>query len=123
MNMIETGNCSSPCDEMGWQSDTSTRKGQAGDIVTVELDLSPEDGFVAERLFDTHGRISFVLGWGNYLPGLHEILTGVRIGESIRDVSIDAGWGERNPDMVIEVPKSNLKKLKSIDSMLKSIQF
>lgn len=117
MNMIETGNCSSPCDEMGWQRETSVRRGQAGDIVTLELDLTPEDGFVAERLFDTHGRISFVLGWGNYLPGLHEILTGAVIGEAIQNVSIDAGWGKRNPDMVIEVPKSNLKKLKSIDSI------
>jgi FKBP-type peptidyl-prolyl cis-trans isomerase 2 len=41
----------------------------------------------------------------------------VRTGEAIQNVSVDAGWGERNPDMVIEVPKSNLKKLKSVDSI------
>jgi peptide-methionine (S)-S-oxide reductase len=117
MSMIETGNCSSPCDEMGSQSDTLAHRAQVGDIVTVELDLTPEDGFVPERLFDTHGQVSFVLGWGNYLPGLHEILTGMRIGEAVQNVSIDAGWGERSRDMVIEVPKSNLKKLKSIDSI------
>jgi peptide-methionine (S)-S-oxide reductase len=88
-----------------------------GDIVTIDLELTPEDGFVPEPLFDTSGRLTLVLGWGNYLPGLHELIAGVSIGEERKEVSIDAGWGERNPDLVIEVPKSNFKKMKSIDSI------
>ena len=89
-----------------------------GDIVTIDLELLPEDGYVPEHLFDSSGRISFVLGWGNYLPGLHEVVTGMRTNDEIRNVSIDAGYGKRNNDMIIEVPKKNLKKIKSIDNIV-----
>jgi len=33
-------------------------------------------------------------------------------------VSIDAGFGEHSPDMVIEVPKKNLKKVQSIEKIV-----
>jgi peptide-methionine (S)-S-oxide reductase len=88
------------------------RRARVGDIVTVDLELTPDNGFVPERLFDTHGpSVSFVLGWGNYLPGLHDLVTGMQVGDQVNGVSIDAGWGDRNPDLVIEVPRENLKKL------------
>jgi methionine-S-sulfoxide reductase len=100
----------------------STRNGTAaaslGDIVTVDLELIPENGFVPAQLFDSSGRISFVLGWGNYLPGLHEVVTGLRTNDEIHNVSIDAGYGKRNNDMIIEVPKKNFKKIKSVDNIV-----
>ena len=92
-------------------------RAKAGDIVTIELNLVPEQGFVPERLFDTQGKISLVLGWGNYLPGLHEIIMGMEAGEEVKEMVIDAGWGSRNPDMIIEVPKMNLRKLKSTETL------
>ena len=88
-----------------------------GDIVTVQMELTPENGLILEPLFDTSGRISFVLGGGNYLPGLHELVEGMKIGEHVKDVSIDGGWGKHNPDLVINVPKSNLKMMKKVDSI------
>jgi len=88
-----------------------------GDIVTINLKLTPENGYVPESLFDTKGEISFVLGWGNYLPGVHELLSGMSKGSAAQNVSLDGGWGERNADLIIEVPKTNLKKMKSIDTI------
>lgn len=101
------------------EAQTSMPIGNAsvGDIVTVDLELTPENGYVPESLFDTSGEISFVLGWGNYLPGLHELIEGISKGEEQRGASIDAGWGKRNPDMIIEVPKTNFKKMKSIENI------
>ena len=63
-----------------------------------------------------------MLGWGNYLPGLHELLLGgMSVGDEITNdnyVSIDAGFGRHSPDMVIEVPKKNLKKVQSIEKIV-----
>jgi peptide-methionine (S)-S-oxide reductase len=89
---------------------------QHGDIVTIDLELTPEgDDFVPERLFDTHGKLTFILGWGNYLPAIHELIKGMRIGDTVESVSVDAGWGEHRDDLVIAVPKTNFKKLSSVE--------
>lgn len=82
-----------------------------GDIVTIDLELKPENGFVPEPLFDSCGRISFVVGWGNYLPGIHELLLGCRAGDNVRNVFIDAGYGERSDDLVFAVPREQINKL------------
>ena len=91
---------------------TDTPRGlpaQKGDVVIVDLSLTPEDGFVPHPLFDTSGVVSFVLGWGNYLPGLHSLLVGMKTGDAVSDVSIDAGWGRHDPDLVVLVPKKKLR--------------
>jgi peptide-methionine (S)-S-oxide reductase len=87
------------------------RRIRNGDIVTIDLDLKPENGFVPEPLFDSSGRISLVVGWGNYLPGVHELLLGCRVGDNVRDVSIDAGYGERSDDLIFAVPRDQVNKL------------
>jgi len=101
-------------------STTTTRKASLGDIVTVQLELTPENGYVPDHLFDTSGEVTFVLGWGNYLPGLHELLlTGdMSKGDEVTNISIDAGFGRHNPEMVIEVPKKNFKKVQNIDKIV-----
>lgn len=92
-----------------------------GDIVTVELKLTPENGYVPENLFDASGEVTLVLGWGNYLPGLHELLMGgMSKGDTVTNISIDAGYGRHNPDLVIEVPKRNFKKVKNIENIQKN---
>jgi peptide-methionine (S)-S-oxide reductase len=91
-------------------SSSSPRRAQLGDIVTVQLDLRPEN-FVPEPLFDTTGRIQLVLGWGNYLPGLHELIKGCTQGDSVKNVSIDAGWGKSRQDLIIRFPKRKILEL------------
>lgn len=82
-----------------------------GHIVTLDLQLTPENGYIPEPLFDCGGRVTFVLHGGNYLPGLHELVQRRCVGDSVNAVSIDAGWGERRDDLLITV---SLQKLKSV---------
>jgi peptide-methionine (S)-S-oxide reductase len=81
-----------------------------GSVVTVNLHLEPENGFVPEPLFDMTGTIQFVLGGGNYLPGMHELIQGMAIKEHAT-TSLDAGWGERRSDMLVRVPLQNFKSV------------
>lgn len=88
-------------------------KVQAGSIVTVNCRLRPEGDFVPEPLFDgivVHEndppvRLTFVLHGGNYLPGLHDLIESElkHIGDSVSNVSLDAGWGAHNPDLVATI--------------------
>jgi len=104
-------------------SSSTTVSATIGDIITLNLELVPEDGFVPEHLFDSSGEIIFVLGWGNYLPGVHELVlssssgsedgTGMSVGEAVTNISIDAGFGRHNPELVIEIPKRNLQMNKN----------
>lgn len=99
------------------QETTPIGNASVGDIVTVHLELTPENGFVPESLFDRSGEISFVLGWGNYLPGLHELIQGMSVGEECQGASIDAGWGTRKQDLILTVPKANFKKMKTMENV------
>lgn len=83
------------------------RKPRKGDIVTIHWNLEPLDDFVAEPLFDTSGTISFVLHGGNYLPGLHEMISTMTPGESVENTALDAGWGERRAELVAKIPKGD----------------
>lgn len=90
------------------------RTAQVGDVVTIDLNLTPENGYVPHPLFDTSGIITFILGWGNYLPGLHALVERMEEGESVQNVSVDAGWGKRRPELLVTVPKSQLKSIKDL---------
>jgi len=111
---------SCPCEDCQ-QSASSKRIVRWGDIVTVDLEMTPENGLVPEPLFDRDGIITFVVGWGNYLPALHEMVQGKGAGESFENISIDAGWGDRNPDLVMELPKSKLQRFLQADGNLPKV--
>jgi len=82
------------------------RSPKRGDIVTINYSLTPENDYVPLPLFDTHGtKTRLVLGWGNYLPGLHDLISTMEVGQTISDVSIDAGWGEKDMALVARVSK------------------
>jgi len=98
---------------------TTHKEARLGDILTVEIELSPENDYVPDQLFDPMGEVTFVLGWGNFLPGLHELLmSGISNDYEVSNVSIDAGFGRHNPDLVIEVPKKNLKKVRDEEEIV-----
>lgn len=96
-------------------SSTETRP-TAGSVVTIECRLEPEGEFVPEPLIDgvvlrpdgPPVTLQFVLGAGNYLPGLHDVvladlvLAGDSSSSSVEKVSLDAGWGARNPDLRVQ---------------------
>ena len=76
--------------------------------MTIDCQLVPEGDFVPEPLFDgvlrhedePAQRLAFVLHGGNYLPGLHDLVADMVPGERVERVSLDAGWGAHNPDLV-----------------------
>jgi len=94
---------------------TSTRKPRAGEIVTIDLNLTPDGSFVPEPLFDSSGRVSFVLGGGNFVPGLHDLVGTMVPGETAEDVRLDAGWGERREELVAKVSKERGEDDGSLD--------
>lgn len=76
-------------------------KPSRGDIVSITYSLKADDDFVPETLFD-QGTVQFVLGFGNYLPGLHEAVSDLIVGESIKGLTLDAGYGKKNPNLIAE---------------------
>lgn len=82
------------------------------DVVTLQWDLfEAENGFVAESLFDREGVVRFVLDGGNFLPGIHELVHNLRVGDRVQEVSIDAGYGASRKDLLFRLPRSKVEKL------------
>ena len=87
-----------------------------GSIVTAECRLQPEGDFVPEPLidgivledYDPPQRLTFVLGEGNYLPGLHDLVSTMTVGQKL-ETSMDAGWGERRDNLVATLSFDSLK--------------
>lgn len=84
---------------------SAVTKPRSGSVVTISYDLTPENEFVPVPLFDSRGTIVFVLDGGNYLPGLHELVSTMTIGERVDNVKLDAGWGAKNPDLIAKIAK------------------
>jgi FKBP-type peptidyl-prolyl cis-trans isomerase 2 len=90
---------------------------EQGSIVTVECSLQPEGDFVPEPLFDgivmndsgPAERLTFVLGEGNYLPGLHDLVSTMKEGQQDENVSMDAGWGAWNPNFKVSMSLESLQ--------------
>jgi FKBP-type peptidyl-prolyl cis-trans isomerase 2 len=86
-------------------------------VVIIDCQLRPEGDFVPEPMFDgivlnesdPPHRIAFVLGEGNYLPGLHDLVSTMNKGESREDVSLDAGWGAWNPNLQVSMSFDSLQ--------------
>ena len=86
-----------------------------GDVVTVEYSLKPDlssraasygenaDKLIGSLPFDVGG-VSFVLGAGGYLDGLHDAVIGMEEGAKVQGKPIDAGAGPYNDEGVATVP-------------------
>lgn len=95
-----------------------SRKPKSGDIVTFTLlrfqPTSSSGGddddhpLVLEPLFDTTGTLQLVLNGGNYLPGLHVLLSTMKPGERIEGATIDAGYGGFQSDLVFQISTSEI---------------
>lgn len=89
---------------------------EKGYIVEIDCTLRPEGDFIPEPLFDgivlnesdPPRRLVFVLGEGNYLPGLHDLILGMEVGSEVENVSMDAGWGAWNPALKVSISFENM---------------
>jgi peptide-methionine (S)-S-oxide reductase len=112
LTRLSSTSSSPSTDELAATSVSPPRKGC---VVTVDCRLLPEGDFVPEPLIDgvvlnaddPPARLSFVLGQGNFLPGLHDLLLAESgeaklssIGDKVDQISLDAGWGARRDDLV-----------------------
>ncbi|KAL3787835.1 hypothetical protein ACHAW5_000963 [Stephanodiscus triporus] len=107
------------------------RRPKSGDVVTFTLrrfrpvgSSGDDDGGGGGEdwpivPFDTDGTRQLVLDGGNYLPGLHGLLSTMRPGETIEGAIVDAGYGARDPDLVYRISDSELGK--SVDTSRVSV--
>lgn len=79
-----------------------------GSIVTIDCEMNPEGDFVPDPLIDTDGILTFALGGGNYLPGLHDLVESMKVGDKVDNVSLDAGWGSVSPNLVATIQKADM---------------
>lgn len=86
---------------------------ETGDIVTIDYSLQNSDSSNGSEqdpsyslLFDIGKDISFALNAGNYLPGLHSVVSSLSPGESVKDAEVDAGFGDVNPQLIATIPKT-----------------
>ncbi|KAL7435011.1 hypothetical protein ACHAXM_004512 [Skeletonema potamos] len=87
---------------------------KSGDILTFTLlrfqpPTDSKNSIVLEPLFDTSGTLQLRLHHGNYLPGLHQLLSTMMPGETIVGSTIDAGYGSYNPQLVFQIDASQLQ--------------
>ena len=86
-------------------------KATVGSIVEIDCTLRPEGDFVPDMLFDGIAldesdepkRLKFCLGQGNYVPGLHDLVLSMEVGEIVKDIRLDAGWGDWNPALNVSI--------------------
>ena len=77
-------------------------------VVSFHFTLSEKDGQVLES--SHNGRPArYLHGHDNLVPGLERALTGLEVGaHTVVEVSAAEGYGERNEDQVIDVPRDQL---------------
>ena len=93
-------------------STSLSRKPRPGDIVTFTmLSFEAEGGGGLEPPFDTDGTRRLRLDGGNYLPGLHSLLSTMSPGETVRGATLDAGYGSYRPEAVFEISTDDLGSL------------
>lgn len=92
-------------------STTLTTKPQQGDIVTVTYHLNTHN----DLLFDYNTTVSFALFGGNYLPDLHSVVSTLSPGEEQHTVSMDAGYGQRNPELILKITLKDAREKYNLD--------
>jgi FKBP-type peptidyl-prolyl cis-trans isomerase SlyD len=76
-------------------------------VVSVAFVLQLDDGRVLDESTDD-APFEYIHGAGQIIPGLENALDGMSIGDE-KDVAVkpDDGYGEYDPDDVVEVPRGN----------------
>lgn len=79
-----------------------------GDNVSIHYTGTLNDG---TKFDSSEGRepLAFVLGSSQIIPGFSDAVEGMSVGESKTvTISSDKAYGERSPEMVQEIPRSNI---------------
>jgi FKBP-type peptidyl-prolyl cis-trans isomerase SlyD len=85
--------------------------------VTLEYELKDDDGEILDASDAEGGEpIRYVHGYGMLVPGLEAALVGLRAGDE-REVVVpaEAGYGERDETLVLEIERSEFPDPKAIE--------
>lgn len=84
--------------------------------VTLDYELRDDEGELIDASAAEDGEpIEYVHGYGMLVPGLEAALVGLRVGDE-RDIVVpaEAGYGERDESLVLEVDRSEFPDPKAI---------
>lgn len=86
----------------------SSKEVQDDHVVAMHYVLRNGDGNVIDQS-DEGSPLSYLHGHKNIVPGLERALTGMKVGEKKEViVSPEEGYGVKEPEMVLEVPRDQL---------------
>jgi FKBP-type peptidyl-prolyl cis-trans isomerase SlyD len=81
---------------------------RANSVVAIDYTLKGDDGDVIDSS-EGQGPLHYLHGHGNIVEGLEEALDGLGVGDALQvTVSPEKGYGERNEELVFDVPKQHL---------------
>jgi FKBP-type peptidyl-prolyl cis-trans isomerase SlyD len=86
--------------------------------VTLDYELRDEEGELIDASEAADGEpIEYVHGYGMLVPGLEAALVGLKVGDE-RDVVVpaEAGYGERDESLVLEVERSEFPDPKAVEA-------
>lgn len=90
---------------------------QKGDMVTLDYKGYFEDGTVFDSS-EQRGPLTFEVGAGQIIPGFEEAVIGMKEGEEKTiDVPAEKGYGDRDENMMQEVPKDKLGDIEPKEGM------
>ncbi len=79
-----------------------------GDTVTVHYTGTLTSGEVFDSSKDREP-LSFTLGQGQLIAGFEKAVIGLSVGDTTTtNIPANEAYGERNPEMIVEVPKNQL---------------
>ncbi|SHK38416.1 peptidylprolyl isomerase [Fibrobacter sp. UWEL] len=82
--------------------------------VSIAYTLKELDGKILEEVPATHPFV-YIHGYNNIIPGLEEALTGKKVNDSFSvEIPTAKGYGPFREDLVMEVPKEELKDIGEI---------
>lgn len=77
-------------------------------VVSMAYVLRVEDGQLIDQSNDD-APLEYIQGARQIIPGLEKALVGLNIGdEKVVEVKPAEGYGERDPDDIVEIPRANL---------------
>lgn len=77
-------------------------------VVSMAYILRVEDGQLIDQSADD-APLEYIQGAKQIIPGLEKALVGLNVGdEKVVEVKPDEGYGERNPEDIVEIPRTNL---------------
>ncbi len=82
--------------------------------ISIAYSLMELSGKILEEVPSTHP-FAYIHGYNNIIPGLEEALCGRRLGEKFSvQIPAERGYGPYRQDLVLEVPKNELKEIGEI---------